>query len=348
VVETLYSSARDMALAGAFVANTDGSTSIAINPAGIAPRTKYDIRMAELSLAGTLRRSKVHETDKHTSQLYGFYWMSQKENFSWGLGLYDNAVYELRYFDDQNKLNKMVVSGYDMSLAYAYALSESLKIGVAVKLSNLGPNDNENKKTKDEDDPINFKLGGQYNLLNGYIDLQQTSLSFNCNTGLSYQPEITASLSNLAKTHPLYEREVTLLPESYVLGTHLQFAWLTRSLSMVFNINGDYKNTRYSNMGELFFPGTKASQIEIQEQRLGFELLVSQQKQSNSYAIRAGIAKQHSKSHFAFDENTFALGLGWSNGKASIDIAHLLSKPSTFNRYSSDRSQTNLTISFTL
>jgi long-subunit fatty acid transport protein len=262
------------------------------------------------------------------------------------LGLYDNIVYELQYFDEA-KLKSIVVSGYDMSFAYAYALSDHLKVGLAVKLSNLGPNDSENKKTKDEDDTTNFKLGGQYNLLNGYIDLEQTSLSFNWGVGLSYQPEVTASLSKLAKTHALYKREVTLLPESQVLGTHLQFAWFTKGLSMVLNLSGDHKETSYTKMGDLFFPGTNANKIKIQEEILGLELLVSQQKQADSYAIRAGMAKQHSESHFAFDQKTFALGFGWSNGTTSIDIAHLLQKPSTNSSYSSERSQSNMTISFT-
>ena len=68
VVETVYSSAREMALAGAFVANVNGAPAIAINPAGIAPSTQYDLRKAELTLTASYRNNKNLETDKHTEQ----------------------------------------------------------------------------------------------------------------------------------------------------------------------------------------------------------------------------------------------------------------------------------------
>lgn len=321
-------SVRQMAMGGAFIAQVDEASSISINPAGVAPARGTAQISKEFLFYGMKRENSFSETDDSADEILGFFWTKKSGNSGFGIGLYDSSVGQVSYLDNSStrNINTATLSGFDLAFSYAYSPIDELKVGTTLKATFFGEPESADGKEHEESE-YSFKLGAQYQVFDGYLDIANTSTNLALSIGAIYQPEIQLSPFSSSPRHLLSDQDITATPETIGVGSHVRFGWISEALTFRLHLNADYETSLYSDMAELIVnPSTKGN-VELVRAMFGSELLITGLGASNTYALRAGVADQTGNIHQVLDETVRSFGLGVVGESISMNLAYEVVEP---------------------
>lgn len=317
-------SPRQMAMGGAFSAQVNTSTSMAINPAGMALKDGTDYDMGEFFMSYTQVPELPVTEQSSTEDVLAFLWAKRYTTWTIGAGLYDRSSIQFEYEEQvgEDTVTKSTQLGaYDISVYLAYAMTEKFKLGGTLKISSLSTEHKDSAGSSIEDEVYSVRLGAKYFVLDTPIDFSSSAMYLAWALAAAYEPKSEFSpFAELAK-HPLKDTKITGLPQEFLVGSHLTFGWIFESFSFVLNLNSDLSQANYSGLAELLVPASEYKNIELTKKMLGAELLFNASGSAVTYAMRAGISDQTSNIDDAFDEKMISAGVGVSSKNLFLDLS---------------------------
>ncbi len=329
--------ARQAAMGGAFIGQSDDAFAIFYNPAGLAllGMNSLDRRQGNAMMAVT--HTQVSDTPTLVD--------TERDFFSGvvGGGTGDaSGGYALALGVTETRSIRAWVPGLDNPLVETLTTSETafglayawqyVSVGVGLSL------------VYEEGDIIRFdhavpakndshKLGTQWGLLlmplDGYLDVFNTSIHGKLTIGSIYKQGLDEKLKYRfytdAKHYSQRTYSYTFRPETFGAGVHSSLGVLTSSLSLELRTNADLVREDWQEIMPLLTPTPSDSQSLVTEIRaLGAELLVIPFESQLILAFRSGLAKRtdNQNNRYAYSERSLGFGVDYKGYQ--LNLSHQL------------------------
>lgn len=317
--------ARDLALAGAFSAQVNDSSSVFVNPAGIAPAYRNDTPIHEVTFStgrAELSGTTTNDDSTHYNLIYAY------TGTEFGLGLAINENDNL-FLESANGLASQNISVEEVVATLAYQANSWLKLGATAR--SLRAETVEVVGAKEDSSKPNYKLGAQiypwdYNN-GGYL--------FSLKLAATHQTAGEAKPFNLQNAEN-QNTVVTLLPKSNTVSASFELLSASNEARNSFSISLNIETERreYPEDNNFLVASSNsnaANNLATELRRDAASIEVLKNSENVSYAFRVGMGQIEDPSNSAWSQQQLGFGIGLVYGFVVFDIGYRVSETAREN-----------------